>query len=133
MNTPYLFILILSGIGILNTLYLSFHTITKTSVWCPFFPEHWCRKVQFSSWSRTFGMPNTFAGFALYSVIFIFTLSTLFGDDSRLWIKDLITVGFLFSVYFTFIQGFILRAFCTWCVLSAIDFLFLFLIRIFWL
>ena len=30
--------------------------------------------------------------------------------------------GFIFSLYFTYVQAFVLRAFCTWCVISALNF-----------
>ena len=43
----------------------------------------------------------------------------------------IIVIGFLFSAYFTYIQGAVLKAYCTWCVLSAIEFLLLFLVLTF--
>lgn len=133
METSHIFILILSGIGIVNTLYISYHSITKTPVKCLFFPEAWCHKVQFSSWSRTLGIPNSFAGLAFYLSIFGFTVAASQGMGTLIWVKDIVIVGFLFSIYFTFIQAYVLRAFCTWCVVSALDFLLLFLTVMFWI
>jgi uncharacterized membrane protein len=34
----------------------------------------------------------------------------------------LVLVGFLFSLYFMYVQAFVLRAFCTWCVISFVNF-----------
>lgn len=133
MSLSHSLILFLAGIGILNTSYLSYHAITKKPVLCLFFPEEWCRKVQFSPWSRTFGIPNPFSGLAIYIAIFLLTLMSAQGYELQMWIKGIIVIGFLFSLYFTAIQAFVLRAFCTWCVLSALDFLFLFVIAIFYL
>lgn len=118
-------IIILAGLGILNTIYLSYHSLTQKPVRCFFFPDEWCRRVQFSRFSKTLGVPNSFLGFFLYTVILI--LSILYADNAiGFWpTKILITFGFLFSLYFTLIQAFVLRAFCTWCVLSAVFFLFL--------
>lgn len=42
-------------------------------------------------------------------------------------IRAVIAIGFLFSMYFTYIQGFVLKAFCTWCVISAINFVVMFI------
>jgi len=42
MELYLLLILIFSFFGILDTVYLSYHTITKTPVACLFFPKEWC-------------------------------------------------------------------------------------------
>jgi uncharacterized membrane protein len=125
----YLFlVLILSGLGILNAAYLSYYTVTKTPVRCLWFPPEWCRRVQESRFSRMFGIPNAFLGFALYGALFVSALANFAGAISFWPVTVLAYIGFLFSAYFTAIQGFVLRAYCTWCVLSAVDFLILFII-----
>ncbi len=127
--TPLLvLILVLTGIGIINTLYLSYHSLTKTPVRCLFFPPEWCEKVQYSKYSRTLGVPNSMAGLTIYSAIFILTLLYSAGMVSFTPIAVLVIIGLIFSMYFTFIQAFVLKAFCTWCVVSAIDFILLFVI-----
>lgn len=127
-----IFIEILAFIGILNTLYLSYHSITGAPVRCIFFPPEQCHKVQFSSYSRLVaGIPNSFMGLSFYAAIFVFTI--LF--DRGIWpfwpAQLVIAIGFLFSVFFTYVQARVLHAFCTWCVLSAIDFVFLAVIGFF--
>ncbi len=123
MNTPLILIFIFSFIGILDTLYLVYHKIKGTEVACLFFPVEWCRKVQQSKYSKTFGIPNSVAGLCMYLAIFILAILYSMGATSFWWLKVPITIGFLFAIYFTYIQAFVLRAFCTWCVLSAINFL----------
>lgn len=124
-------IFVLGGIGVLNTLYLSYHTITKKPVLCLFFPEEWCHKVQHSTWSRTLGIPNSFAGLGIYTLLLALTYIHASGQMSADPIKWLIYFGFAFSMYFLFIQAFVLRAFCTWCVLSAVEFTLLLLTTIY--
>lgn len=119
-------ILVLSGLGVINTLYLSAHVLSKKPVKCLWFPPEWCQKVQYSPYSRTFGIPNPFAGLAMYVVILLLTVMFATGVISFTPIYWIIVVGFLFSLYFTFIQAFVLRAFCTWCVVSALEFTLLF-------
>lgn len=124
MNSPWL-IIILSLIGIIDTAYLAYHSIKKTEAACLFFPQEWCRKVQQSKYSRLLGFPNSFAGLGMYVAIFIFTLTWMDGLTPFALVQGIVAIGFLFSAYFTYLQAFVLKAFCTWCVISAINFLIL--------
>jgi uncharacterized membrane protein len=123
MTLSLTLIFIFAGIGILDTLYLAYHTITKKPVACLFFPKEWCLKVQYSKQSKTFGIPNSYAGLFIYSAILVLLFLYLSGAAPFWWLQIPIAIGFLFAMYFTFVQAFILRAFCTWCVVSAINFL----------
>lgn len=70
-----------------------------------------------------FGIPNSVLGFCMYVVILV--LAYLFSAALiPFWpILAVVTFGFLFSLYFTYIQAFVLKAFCTWCVVSALNFM----------
>lgn len=116
-------IFVFSAIGVADTLYLIYHMVRKTDVACLFFPKEWCRKVQYSPWSKTLGVPNSVAGLVIYLLILVLGFFYLRGTVPFLSLQIVIGIGFLFSMYFTFIQAFILRAFCTWCVVSAINFI----------
>ena len=109
-------------VGVADTLYLIYHKLRGTDVACPFFPKEWCRTVQYSPYSKTMGIPNSMAGFGMYVAILF--LSWLYaGGSISFWpIQAIVTFGFAFSMYFTWVQAFVLRAFCTWCVVSAINF-----------
>ncbi|PJA45008.1 hypothetical protein CO174_05495 [Candidatus Uhrbacteria bacterium CG_4_9_14_3_um_filter_50_9] len=116
-------ILIFSIIGLLDTLYLSYHAINKSPVACPFFPDEWCRKVQRSKQSRLFGFPNAFAGLLMYTLILMFLGLSMTQRVFPVWpVSVVVTIGFLFSMYFMYVQARVLKAYCTWCVLSAINF-----------
>lgn len=115
-------VLVFALLGLVDTLYLSYHAIKKTDVACWFFPKEWCQKVQYSHFSRTFGVPNPYLGVLMYLVILGLLLLA-----PGLWLLPAIIIfGFAFSLYFTFIQAFVLRAFCTWCVVSALNFTIMF-------
>lgn len=120
------FIYLFSIIGLFDTLYLIYHGLNGTDVACLFFPKEWCQKVQYSPQSKTFGIPNSIAGFVMYT--FILLLAWLYsGGFAPLWpLQFIITFGFLFSFYFLYVQGFVLKAFCTWCVVSAVNFFVMF-------
>lgn len=128
MNLAETLIFIFALIGLGDTLYLSYHAINKSPVHCPFFPDEWCRKVQRSKQSRLFGFPNAFAGLGMYVLILMFLGLSMTQRVFPFWpVSVVVTIGFIFSAYFTYIQARVLRAFCTWCVLSAINFLVMFI------
>jgi uncharacterized membrane protein len=118
---------VVSIIGLLDTLYLSYHALTKTDVACWFFPKEWCQKVQYSSYSKTFGIPNPYLGLLMYVAIILFTYLASQGTAAAWVPQAIVAFGFAFSMYFTYIQAFVLRAFCTWCVVSALNFTIMFL------
>jgi len=121
METTLTIIKVFAVIGILDTLYLIYHKVRGTDVACIGFPNHWCRRVQYSPQSVTFGIPNSVAGFVMYAGILFF--ASLSVPGAVLWpVAVLVAIGFLFSLYFMFVQAFVLRAFCTWCVISFINF-----------
>ena len=122
INILYIF----SFIGVLDTLYLIYHKLKGTDVACLFFPKEWCHTVQYSPQSKTLGIPNSYAGFGMYIAILVLTYLYTAGSIAFWPLQAIITFGFLFSMYFTYIQAFVLRAFCTWCVVSAINFIVMF-------
>ena len=124
METYLILLIVFSAIGLVDTSYLAYHSIKKTDVACVFFPKEWCHKVQYSKQSKIMGIPNSYLGFLMYVLIIGLTFYYMRGEAvSFWWIQLIVGFGFLFSMYFTFVQSFILRAFCTWCVVSAINFM----------
>lgn len=97
-------------IGVVDTLYLIYHKVRGTDVACVFFPKEWCYKVQHSPQSKTFGIPNSYLGFLMY--ILILAMTYMFTTGSLVFwpIRAIVTFGFLFSMYFISIQGFVLKA-----------------------
>lgn len=126
MTTQLWLIAAFALIGLVDTIYLIRHVLTGEPVACWFFPKEWCRKVQSSKYSRTFGIPNPVAGFVMYVIILGLLWQYNQGAVPFSWLQAVIAFGFAFSLYFTYIQAFVLRAFCTWCVVSAINFLVMF-------
>lgn len=123
--------IIITLIGLINTIYLSYNTMQGTPVKCLFFPQEWCDRVTQSRFSKTMGIPNAYLGLAVLSVILILLLLHTKGNMPASYPRFFILFGFLFSLYFFYIQAFVLKAFCTWCVLSALVFMLLFLLQFF--
>lgn len=84
-----------------------------------------------SQYSKTMGIKNPYLGLGM--LLAILTLLLLANQNIiPLWpAMALISFGFLFSMYFLYIQAFVIKAFCTWCVVSAMVFAGLFITQFF--
>jgi uncharacterized membrane protein len=83
-----------------------------------------CETVQASRYAALLGVPVALYGVAGYGALFAIGLAgldPLRAGDRRLTrlLAALATVGFLFSVYLTGIELFVLHAICRWCAASA--------------
>jgi uncharacterized membrane protein len=128
MSNLEIFIFI-TVLGIFNTIYLSYHSIRGTMVYCLGFPDEWCERVQKSKYSRTMGIPNPYLGLGMLLAILVLVLLYNQGTLTILPLNILVTFGFLFSLYFFYIQAAVIKAYCTWCVVSAIVFTILFILQ----
>ncbi len=128
MTFLYIFIFI-TVLGIINTIYLTYHSIRGTTVYCLGLPDEWCEKVQKSKYSRTLGIPNPYLGLGMLLTILVQVILYSQGTLSLVPVNILVAFGFLFSLYFLYIQAAVLRAYCTWCVVSALVFSLLFIVQ----
>jgi len=83
-----------------------------------------CDPVIYSKYSRLFRVPLETIG-AIYYTIVVLTyaafqaLPDLHSPGAALVLLELTTVALLFSLYLTYIQAFVLKQWCTWCLFSA--------------
>ena len=94
-----------------------------------------CDRVIRSDYSSFFGIPVEIIGLAYYGLVFLgYGLSTalpgFFGPTISLFLLSLTTIAFLFSMYLVFIQGVVLREWCSWCLSSATFCAFIFLFAV---
>ncbi len=83
-----------------------------------------CNVVLGSRFSKTLGVRNELLGMTYYlSVWVLYALKLLHPEivtgEYHLFLMALTTIGFLFSVYLTAVQAFVLKSWCTWCVATA--------------
>jgi len=122
-RTSTLVIQIAAIVGLLDSIYLAYVKIAKAPIYCtPGLGD--CDVVNASRWSELFGIPLGVYGVIGFGLIL---LVTLFGGKIKriapytdLILFGISIAGFLFSLYLTTIEIFILKTVCQWCLLSAI-------------
>lgn len=111
-------LLALVGLGIM--LYLT--SIPETNI-C--YPNGACQIIQQSEYGEILDIPVGVWGALGYLAILVTWSASLFGSSRLLsaipWMLLALTLlGVLFSLYFTFLEPFVIGATCPWCLTSAI-------------
>jgi uncharacterized membrane protein len=83
-----------------------------------------CNVVINSRYAKFLGVPLEYWGMSYYAVIFIAYIALIFAPRlfSGFFLTGLTTLtagAFFFSLYLLFVQAFLLRQWCIWCLLSA--------------
>jgi uncharacterized membrane protein len=116
-------------LGLLATvvgLGVSFHIYRKkrqkSKLFCPLRTQ--CDEVVNSPHANTIGISNEVLGILYYVVVgaalsILLICPSFYTPTLFALLKTIVTLGFLFSLYLIFLQAFVLRAWCTWCLLSA--------------
>lgn len=114
-------VLAMAGMGVAG--YLAFENVQGETTVCGV--THGCSTVQNSKYGKILGIPVSVPGFLLYAAL---------AGAAALWLVDagglrpLITLaafagvlfGLIFSAYLTYIEAFVLEAWCIFCVVSAL-------------
>lgn len=123
---------ILVGIGLVDSLYLTWAKLTHSEVVCGGIGE--CQTVNNSPYSEIGGVPIALLGmgayFVLLTLLYLETLGGFWLEYSRMFIFGISLAGVLYSAYLTFIEISVLQAICLYCVVSAIVMLLLFFLSI---
>lgn len=113
--------LIASLLGFLDTTYLAVKHYTGSSLNCSvLFGD--CEKVTTSKYSIVAEVPLALVGAIYYFTIFILSVAYLDTKRKKIIViaSYLTATGFLASVYFVFLQLFIIKAICPYCMASAV-------------
>ena len=84
-----------------------------------------CSKVVYSEYSKTLGVPNELAGVAYYGVVALAAISSLYVPFFQMPVVQLLlmaasAISVCFSLYLVFVQAFILKEWCEWCLVSTV-------------
>jgi uncharacterized membrane protein len=117
-------IALLALVGLFVALYLWLHALGfGGAIKCG--ASGGCEVVQTSQWAVFLGLPVAFYGvagyFALLAVAILGLRPAALPD--RTWsvlLAGLASAGFLFTVYLTYLELFVIHAICRWCIGSAV-------------
>ena len=119
-NFAFFVAMLANIIGIADTIYLSVKYYNQTPLSCTILSD--CNIVLESEYSIFWGVPLSLWGVMFY--LFIFTM--LISNKIKI-IKQVTLIGFIASLWFLYIQIFIIQAVCIYCLVSTITTLTLFM------
>lgn len=84
-----------------------------------------CEIVDASRYSETLGVPNALMGIISYLMILALAVGALRSSSERfnfstLGIYGISLIGTGYSIYLTIVSATVIRAFCNWCLTSAV-------------
>ena len=109
---------IVALVGFGDAIYLTVHHLSGQGVQCTI--VHGCEQVLNSDYAKFAGVPLAFIGVAAYFTVFSLAILAAFGNRGA-WNFLSVTVILmsLFTAWLLYLQGFVIEAFCQFCLLSA--------------
>ena len=132
MINNVLFVLVV--VGFFVTVYIFYKNRKQENLVCIIGKK--CDVVVNSSYNKTFGIKNYILGIFYYLflgilvLIFLYFQKTILGINIELIILIISGFALLFSVYLTYIQFFVLKAICDYCLISALINLLIFIVEL---
>lgn len=120
-----------SVLGIINASYLAFAAFAGSAPTC--FLNSGCDIVAASPYSRVFGVPLALFGVFFYTLVAGFSVWALLVRNAPVerYLLGLTFLGFLLSLYFLYLQAFVIHAYCEYCLFSLFDATVLFALALF--
>lgn len=103
--------------GILISVYLTWAHLRGTAPVCVG-DNAGCETVQTSGYSEILGVPVALFGLFAYAGLLL--SAAVEGEKAALFGLFVALVGALYSAYLTYLELFVIRAICQWCVASAV-------------
>jgi uncharacterized membrane protein len=104
--------------GLADAIYLTVQALTGETLACGGSPD--CFRVLGSQYARIRGIPVAALGTLAYFSVFTFATFTLFKYvRAQLLLKLTISLMFLATLWFLYVQAFLLHAYCRYCLFSA--------------
>lgn len=111
--------LIFSGTGFLDASYLTTKHYLGTPINCSLF--NGCDTVTRSAYSMIAGLPVALFGVLYYLVVFILAMSYVDTGRANFFFAAVLAtpLGFFASLWFAYLQIFVIHALCLYCLISA--------------
>ena len=118
MRKLYIIAALLSLFGLADALYLTIEHVTGQSVKCTIISG--CSEVLSSPYAVVAGIPLAAVGAAAYFTVFSLATLAAFGYRAAgTLLTPLIAAMFFVSLWLIYLQAFVIREFCQYCLLSA--------------
>jgi len=109
----------LSALGLLDSLYLTYAHYANSGVFCSLVTG--CGRVLNSTYAVIGIIPVAVLGIAYYSVLLILVLVSLRPGKSTLRFAQVLgSIGCIVSLWFTYLQIFVIHSYCEYCLASAV-------------
>ena len=119
--TSFALLFTLSCLGIAETVYLIRKRLAAEK---PFCPIGGCEQVLTSKYSKMFIIPNDVLGLMFYIAAgFVTVFLFLEAPPDWFWllgIRVMVGFGAIFSIFLTYLQWRVIKAWCFWCLMSAL-------------
>ncbi|KND50475.1 MAG: hypothetical protein AB202_02355 [Parcubacteria bacterium C7867-007] len=118
-------LLVLTFLGLADSWYLAQTALDGASLACSIDgleSLNGCNQVAQSAYSKVMGVPLALYGVFFYGVLFVIA-SVLFAMPWRVLYRASIVlgvIGMLLSLYFVFLQFFVIKALCIYCMASMV-------------
>ena len=114
----YTAVAIVSVAGLGDATYLTVQALTGETLSCGGSPD--CFRVLGSSYARVGGIPVALIGALAYFSVFTFATFAAFGyARARKFLSLMVGMMFLATLWFLYVQAFLLHAYCRYCLFSA--------------
>ena len=110
---------VVSIVGLVDSIYLTVEHLAGRSVQCTI--VHGCGEVLSSSYASVGGIPLALIGAIAYFTVFSLATLTAFGYKSTARLLPIIVgIMFLTTLWLFYLQAVVIKAFCQFCLLSAL-------------
>ena len=118
MKKLYIAAALLSLLGLADALYLTVEHVTGQSVKCTIISG--CSEVLSSPYAVVAGIPLAAVGAAAYFTVFSLATLAAFGYRAAgTLLTPVIAAMFFVSIWLIYLQAFVIREFCQYCLFSA--------------
>lgn len=112
-------ILFLSILNLIVSSYLFYLDLKKEVPFCLI--NSGCEFILQNKYSRIFNIPIAFLGIVYFLILLIFSFLIFKGKNYLIkFFKIITTFGFLFALYLIYLQFFVIKSFCQYCL--VVDF-----------
>ncbi len=124
MNSPLyrISIIVLALLGLADAVYLSDMALTGSELTCTITGLDGCNVVAQSAYSQFLSIPLALYGVIFYSLLLLAIVVSIYrvSSGTRRLVFLIALAGALFSSYFMYLQFFVIKALCIYCIGSAL-------------